>query len=150
MYAKQPQQALALLRDCHQSLMADASLADQFFPALRLIGAKEQHDAWFEESWQALMKNRDRFPQDDNVRNSAAWLAARAMKRLDDAQKESTEALRLRPNQAAYLDTMAEIHFARGNREKAVEWSKKAITSEPGATPLREQYYRFLKEPFPK
>lgn len=150
LYAKQPQQALALLRDCHQSLMADASLADQFFPALRLIGAKKEHDEWFEESWQALMKNRDRFPLDDNVRNSAAWLAARAMKRLDDAEKESTEALRLRPHQAAYLDTMAEIQFARGNREKAVEWSKKAITSEPGATPLREQYYRFLNEPFPK
>ena len=149
MYAKQPQQAIALLRDCHQSLLADASLADQFFPCLRLIGAREQHDAWFEESWQALMKNRDLFPKDDNVRNSAAWLAARAIKRLDDAEKESTEALRLRPNQAAYLDTMAEIHFARGDREKAVDWSKKAITAEPGATPLREQYYRFQKDPFP-
>jgi tetratricopeptide (TPR) repeat protein len=130
--------------------LADASLADQFFPALRLIGAKAEHDAWFEESWQALMKNRDRFPQDDNVRNSAAWLAARSMRRLDDAEKEVKEALRLRPNQAAYLDTVAEIWFARGNRPKAIEWSKKAINSEPGASSLREQYHRFGSAPFPK
>ena len=142
--------ALEKLRECHQSLLADASLADQFFPALRMVGAKKEHDAWFEESWQALMKNRDRFPKDDNVRNSAAWLAARSILRLDDAEKESQEALRLRPRQAAYLDTMAEIHFARGDREKAVEWSKKAITSDPRATPLREQYYRFLKDPLPR
>ena len=142
--------AMEKLRECHQSLLADASLADQFFPALRMVGARKEHDAWFEESWQALMKNRDRFPQDDNVRNSAAWLAARSMRRLDDAEKESLEALRLRPHQAAYLDTMAEIQFAKGNREKAVEWSKEAITSDPRATPLREQYFRFLNQPFPR
>jgi hypothetical protein len=150
LHQKQPQQAINLLRECHQSLLADASLADQFFPALRLIGAKAEHDAWFEESWQALMKNRDRFPKDDNVRNSAAWLAARSMKRLDDAEREVKEALRLRPNQAAYLDTVAEIWFARGNRSKAIEWSKKAISSEPGASSLREQYHRFVNAPFPK
>jgi tetratricopeptide (TPR) repeat protein len=150
MYPDNRKQSLELLRECHQSLLADASLADQFFPALRMIGAKKEHDAWFEESWQALMSNRDRFPLDDNVRNSAAWLAARSMMRLDDAENESNQALRLRPNQAAYLDTMAEIHFAKGNRKKAVEWSQKAISADPRATPLREQYYRFLNAPFPR
>lgn len=150
LYQKQPQQALAMLRECHQSLLADASLADQFFPALRLIGAKNEHNAWFEESWQAMMKNRDRFPLDDNIRNSAAWLAARSMRRFDDAEREAKEALRLRPQQGAYLDTVAELWFARGNRKNAIEWSKKAITSEPGAAALRGQYYRFVREPFPK
>ena len=96
-----------------------------------------------------MMKLRDKFPMDDNIRNSAAWLAARSKRRLDDAEKESIEALRLRPNQSAYLDTMAEIWFARGNREKALEWSEKSIRSEPGATALREQYYRFKEEDFP-
>ena len=144
-----PQLAFKILGDCHQSLLADASLADQFFPALRLCGAVKQHNQWFEESWAAMMKLRDKFPMDDNIRNSAAWLAARSKRRLDDAEKESTEALRLRPNQSAYLDTMAEIWFARGNREKALEWSEKSIRSEPGATALREQYYRFKEEDFP-
>ena len=150
LHATKPQQALTKLRECHLSLMSDASLADQFFPGLRLIGAKKEHDAWFEESWQAMMKIRDRYPQDDNIRNSASWLAARSMLRLDDAEKESMEALRLRPEQAAYLDTLAEIYFARGDREKAVEWSLKAITADPSASPLREQYYRFLNDPMPR
>jgi len=145
-----PQLAFKILDDCHKSLLADASLADQFFPALRLCGAIKQHDQWFEESWAAMMKLRDKYPMDDNIRNSAAWLAARSIRRLDDAEKESLEALRLRPNQAAYLDTMAEIWFARGNREKAIEWSAKSIQSEPGTSALREQYYRFKDGEFPQ
>jgi hypothetical protein len=150
LYKKQPETAMALLRGCHQSLLIDASLADEFFPALRLVGAKAEHDAWFEESWQAFMKVRDRFPEDDNVRNSAAWLASRCLLRLDDAEREVKEALRLRPEQGAFLDTLAEIHFARGDRKKAVEWSKKALESEPTTTSLRGRYYRFVQDPFPK
>ncbi len=147
---KNPEVAVKQLKQIHQSLLSDASLADQFFPCLRLVGLRDQHNQWFEETWQSMMKLRDRFPLDDNIRNSAAWLAARSMQRLDDAEKESTEALRLRPNQAAYLDTMAEIYFARGNREKAIEWSKKSTMAEPGSTPLLEQYYRFLHDDFPR
>lgn len=150
LYQKQPKVAIALLRDSHQSLLTDASLADQFFPALRLIGAKSEHDAWFEESWQHFMKISERFPNDDNIRNSASWLAARCLLRLDDAEKEVTKALIMRPNQGAYLDTVAEIWFARNNREKAIEWSKKAITAEPSASSLRGQYHRFVQEPFPR
>lgn len=146
----QPELGRSVLRTSHQALLADASLADQFFPALRLAGAHREHDAWFEESWQQLLRVRDRFPQDDNVRNSAAWLASRALKRLDDAEKEVKEALKLRPNQAAYLDTLAEIYFARRNRAQAVAWSKKALIADPTATSLREQYFRFVQEPFPR
>jgi tetratricopeptide (TPR) repeat protein len=146
----QPELGRSVLRKSHQALLADASLADQFFPALRLAGAQKEHDTWFEESWQQLLRIRDRFPQDDNVRNSAAWLASRALKRLDDAEKEVKEALRLRPNQAAYLDTLAEIYFARRNRPQAIDWSKKALIADPSATSLREQYFRFVQEPFPR
>ena len=147
---KNPEGAIKQLKQIHQSLLSDASLADQFFPCLRLVGLRDQHDLWFEETWQSMMKLRNRFPLDDNTRNSAAWLAARSLLRLDEAEKESIEALRLRPNQAAYLDTMAEIFFARGNREKAIEWSKKSIMAEPGAAALMEQYYRFLHDEFPR
>lgn len=148
--SSQPDLALSILRECHQVMLADASLADQFFPALRLAGARKEHDAWFEESWQQFMRIRDRFPQDDNLRNSAAWLASRALKRLNEAEREVKVALKLRPNQASYLDTLAEICFAQRNRDQAVSWSEKALIADPSATPLREQYYRFLRDSFPQ
>jgi tetratricopeptide (TPR) repeat protein len=148
--AKDRELAMKILRSCHKSMIADASLADEFFPSLRKNRLIKEHDAWFEESWQAMMSIAKRFPQDDNIHNSAAWLASRCLRRLDDAEQQSKIALELRPNQAAYLDTMAEIWFARRDRAKAVEWSRKAITADPSQEPLKEQYFRFQSADFPQ
>lgn len=142
--------AIEVLRECHQSLLADASLADQFFPALRMAGLTDLHNQWFEESWAAMQAISAKYPNDDNIHNSSAWLAARAVLRLDDAEREVTKALKLRPNQAAYLDTLGEVWFARKNREKALECSSKAIKEDSqSASSLREQYFRFANDPFP-
>ena len=45
---------------------------------------------------------------------------------------------------------MAEIHFAKGNREKAVEWSSEAINFMPLDSMLRRQHERFLTAPLPR
>lgn len=148
--AKDRKVALTILKSCHQKMKADASLADEFFPNLRKTGLKQDHDAWFEESWQAMMDLAKKYPKDDNIRNSAAWLAARCVRRLDEAEQQSKIALELRPRQAAYLDTMAEIWFARGNREKAIEWSRKAVDSDRSQDTLLEQYFRFQSGDFPQ
>jgi hypothetical protein len=142
--------ALTMLESCHQKMTTDASLADEFFPSLRKARLMKEHDVWFEKSWQEMMVLAERFPKDDNIRNSAAWLAARCVRRLDDAEKQSEISLTLRPRQAAYLDTMAEIWFARANREKAVAWSRKAIDSDPSQDALLEQYFRFQSGDFPQ
>ena len=70
----------------------------------------------------------------------------------------------MRPSQGAYLDTMAEVWFARGERNKAMEWSKKAITasiSNAQGNPrslemvyanfreLNKQYDHFKNDPLP-
>ncbi len=119
--------ALETLARIHQQAATDGSLADYFYPTLRERGLKAQHDKWFGESWAQLEKLISRFPEGDNLRNTAAWTASRANRRLDDAEAHLEKALELRPNQAAYLDTMGEIWFARRNREKAVEWSEKGV-----------------------
>ncbi len=148
--AKDRELAMKILRACHQSMIADASLADEFFPNLRKNRLLKEHDSWFEESWQEMMSIAKRFPQDDNIHNSAAWLACRSLRRLDDAEQQSKIALELRPNQAAYLDTMAEIWFARRDRAKAVEWSRKAIAADPSQELLKEQFFRFQSANFPQ
>jgi hypothetical protein len=45
---------------------------------------------------------------------------------------------------------MAEIWFARRDRAKAVEWSRKAITADPSQEPLKEQFFRFQSADFPQ
>jgi hypothetical protein len=44
---------------------------------------------------------------------------------------------------------MAEIHFARGQREQALEWSRRAVNYAPEDPQLRRQMERFRSETFP-
>jgi tetratricopeptide (TPR) repeat protein len=128
---------------------ADLSLADHFFAPMREAGLVEQHDEAFERLWANLAKRIARYPGSDNTRNSAAWLASRANRRLDEAGDFLAKALENHPRQAAYLDTMAEVHFARGEREKAVEFSTRAVLEEPEDFQLVRQHMRFVNGPFP-
>lgn len=143
-------QSLAVLAACHRTFISDGSLADFFFPALRKMGLQKEHDAWFHESWELMQDMISRYPDSDNTRNTAAWFASRAMLKLDEAEQHLKIALAASPEQPAYLDTMAEIQFAEGNRKKALEWSRLAVNFEPDEAQLRRQQERFRSDPLPK
>jgi tetratricopeptide (TPR) repeat protein len=123
------EEAMRLFNTCRQLNPGSGALADDFFPALRKAGlaSGKQYDEWFEQSYAYVVKACEDFPKAHNTHNTAAWLAARALRRLDEALEHAQKAVALRPYQGAYLDTMAEVWFAKGNRKKAVEWSKKAM-----------------------
>ena len=74
----------------------------------------------------------------------------RARRNLDQAEKLLEKALAANPEQSAYLDTMAEIQFARGNREKALEWSQRAVNFMSLDVMLRRQHERFRSAPLPR
>ena len=141
--------ALAMLEKCHSLMPCDGSLADYFFPALRQAGLIQQLDAWFAITWDHLQQVIQLYPLCHNSRNTAAWLAARAMCHLDEAEAHLQQALAAHPNQAAYLDTMAELQFARGNRKQAVEWSDKSVNFTPTDDDVRRQNYHFIHDPLP-
>lgn len=128
---------------------ADLSLADHFFAPMRAAGLVKQHDKAFDRLWQNLVKRIARYPDNDNTRNSAAWLASRANRHLDEAGEYLKKAIENNPRQAAYLDTMAEVHFARGEREKAVEFSARGLKEEPEDLQLVRQHERFKSGAFP-
>jgi len=143
------QKAFAQLENCHRLIPADGSLADSFFPSLRAAGLKKEHDALFERTWTMLQPVLAAYPNGANTCNTAAWLAARAALHLDEAQTLIQRALADSPDQAAYLDTFGEIWFARGDRKKALEWSARAIASDPIDASLRQQNDRFRSAPLP-
>lgn len=147
----------AEIERCAAMPFADLTLADRFFAPMRAAGLVKQHDQAFERLWENLVKRIERFPKGDNTRNSAAWLASRASRRLEEAEKYLEKALESYPRQAAYLDTMAEVQFAMGNREKAVRFSERAVIEEPSdlrgprdfQLQLIRQHERFKSGPFP-
>jgi tetratricopeptide (TPR) repeat protein len=142
--------SLAMLGNCYQMFPCDGSLADDFFPALRKAGLIKEHDEWFKESWERMTAVIRQFPGSDNTYNTVAWIASRARQNLDPAEKLLQKALAANPEQPAYLDTMAEIQFAKGNREKALEWSQRAVNFMPLDVMLRLQHERFRSGPLPR
>lgn len=145
-----------LLEASFEMLIGDGMLADDFFPLIRGAGLVEFHDRSFARGYQRINESIRAYPRAHNTYNSAAWLASRASRELDDALGKIRKALEMRPRQAAYLDTMAEVWFAKGDRERAVEWSRKAVRksyhashSTGGGVELREQFERFQNGDFP-
>ncbi|MFM2198440.1 MAG: hypothetical protein RLZZ505_1872 [Verrucomicrobiota bacterium] len=147
--------AIALLEGIHRNFATDGILADDFFPMLRKAGLKQELEKWFGESWDRISAVIERFPDCDNTRNTAAWLASRARMKLPEAEKHLQAALAKKPAQAAYLDTMAEVRFAMGDRAGAVKWSELSLLrypliDSPYDTMIRKQHYRFLNDPLPE
>lgn len=92
----------------------------------------------------------EKYPKSHNSRNTAAWFASRARINLSQAEKYLTEAIHVSPEQAAYLDTMAELKFAQGDRKAALEWSERSVCFAPFEDMIRFQYERFRTAPLPK
>lgn len=149
------ERAVALLEGIHRNFSTDGILADDFFPALRKVGLRIELEKWFGESWAELSAVIGRFPECDNTRNTAAWLASRARMKLPEAEKHLLAAIAKNPGQAAYLDTMAEVRFAMGDRAGAVKWSELSLLHYPLIDPpydtmIRKQHHRFRNDPLPQ
>jgi tetratricopeptide (TPR) repeat protein len=142
--------SITLLEKCHRLFPGDGTLADSFFPALRKAGLMEEHNRWFGISWDLLADVIRQYPASENTYNTAGWLASRARLKLDLADNFLQKALAMNPAQSAYLDTMAEIQFARGNRAKALEWSQLAVNFSPQDSQIRRQHERFRSDPIPR
>jgi tetratricopeptide (TPR) repeat protein len=154
-FPKNRQTALRLLGQIHQNFSTDGLLADDFFPALKKLGLESELAKYFEISWAKIAASIQRYPGADNPRNTAAWLAGRAGMRQNEAENYLQVALARNPRQPAYLDTMAELHFAKGDREAALKYSREAIRFYPQIfSPydlmIRRQHERFLHAPIPR
>lgn len=137
------QEGIERLDMARRMIPGDGLLADDFFPLIRKENLGEIYDQWFEESYRQVEAACKLYPGSHNSHNTAAWLAARAVRKLEAAHAHAEQALKMRPRQGAYLDTMAEVWFARGERDKALEWSRQAIDaslSSADGNPRSEGY----------
>ncbi len=154
--------ALALLERCFAMFPGDGTLADFFFPSLRMAGLIREHDAWFAKAWDRMSAVVADYPGSSNSLNTTGWLAAKSQRKLDEAEGLLERALAMKPYEYSYLDTMAEIAFGKGNREKAMEWSTRAVDNIPGdandpsgqkvmlSFMLRRQREHFRRDPLPR
>jgi tetratricopeptide (TPR) repeat protein len=131
---------------------ADAALALRPFapevaialvPELQKRGHKKEAEAVFGRVWSAYEGLLKDYPNSAWAHNALAWLAARCRRNLDAALRHSQKAVQLEPDNAAYLDTLAEVHFQKGDKDRAVALMKQCLEREPAFEFYRRQLRRY-------
>lgn len=84
-------------------------------------------------------------PSESDGYNKLAWLLSNTDRQLEEALKASQESLRLRPNEAGYLDTLGRCYFALKDYPNAVKYQQQAVTIEPHSGTMRRQLEMFRK-----
>jgi tetratricopeptide (TPR) repeat protein len=142
--------AVTELKHCEQLLPGSIKLVEELLPLLRKAELTDEADDLVENCFQVYAQAVQQFPESANLHNQAAWVAAIAGHRLDDALPLAEEAVRLAPENAAYADTLAEVHFARGDRDKAIEWSRRSLALDPDSKLHAERLESFKTRELPK
>jgi tetratricopeptide (TPR) repeat protein len=117
-------------------------LATQLVPLLERGGHKKDADQLFADTL-AVYENLCRdYPKCAWAHNSAAWLSACCRRNLDGALAHANKAVELAPDNAGHLDTLAEVLFQRGDKDRAVATQKRAIELDPKKPYFRKQLRR--------
>ncbi len=80
---------------------------------------------------------------DANLLNGLAWFTATSDLYLDEALQAARRAIEIEPDSFEILDTLAEVHFRRGEVREAIDAGRRALELDPGSDYLREQLERF-------
>jgi tetratricopeptide (TPR) repeat protein len=98
----------------------------------------------------ALSLKRESLPEDwesdPSVLNGFAWWCFENKINLEEAEELAQKAVSISefgPEQANYLDTLAELVNLRGDAEGAVELIKKALEMNPESQYLKDQLVKF-------
>lgn len=111
-------------------------------PELERRGHKKEAADLFNRCYGAYEKVCRDYPRYAQGHNSMAWLSVCCGRNLDTALKHAEKAVELAPTYAGYLDTLAEIHFQRGDKEKAIALQKRAVKLNPKKAYYRKQLKR--------
>jgi tetratricopeptide (TPR) repeat protein len=132
-----------LLRHNLDVFTADPNLAIHLVPELAKRGLTREADELFTTSFSFHAKVCSAYPRSGTAHNGLAWLAARCRRQLDVALEHARKAVELAPDEPAFADTLAEIHFQRGAKDEAIACIKKCIALDPKREYFKKQLKRF-------
>ncbi|MCA9146292.1 MAG: hypothetical protein KDB05_26080 [Planctomycetales bacterium] len=142
--------AEAELTLAQRQLPGETPLVEEVVPRFDAAGQTALGDAAVDRLVQHYQSATDKYPRMAYLHNNLAWAAARCHRRLDDALAHAEKAVELTPDHAGHIDTLAEVHFHRGDREQAIRFSQKSLELRPGDANLKRQLQRFRDDPLPE
>lgn len=131
------------------ALPGETELSEELVPRLLKAGRKQQADELFQKVFGLYSEAVQAYPACALLHNNLAWAAARCGRHLEEAQRHAARAVELAPDNASYLDTLAEVYFQRGDRESALRHSRRALQLRPDDETLQQQLQRFERDPLP-
>lgn len=134
---------MALARSFLAVQPGHTDLVTGMVPALDKAGRGKEADELFRLVWDAYAGMREAYPESGAARNAAAWLAAGCRRELDKALTYATEAVAADPASVSYRETLAEVHFRRGERDKALSLMAKLADESPQSRVFRRQLDRY-------
>ncbi len=136
-------EALGEIRLSHAALPGQVGLALELVPRLEEAGRRPEADRLFAKVFATNGAVCGDFPRSAPHHHDLARLAAGCCRRLDAGLKHAERAVAVDPNNPAYIGTLAEIHFQRGNRRQAIELVKRCVELAPRQGQYRRQLERF-------
>ncbi|MCA9220150.1 MAG: hypothetical protein KDA71_07460, partial [Planctomycetales bacterium] len=127
----------------------DAKVLEELAPLFDAAGERDRTDRILESVRRHYTAICEQHPRCAYAHNNLAWANARSHRHLDEALRHAEQAVELEPKSGSYVDTLAEVHFQRGDREQAVTHAMRAVELSPGSTELKQQLERFQNEPLP-
>ena len=142
---EQTSRGLKAMRLLEAMVPEDPTVSLRVVVRLDQLGRRREADDAFARAQAAQQKLCERFPATPDPHNNLAWLCAVSRRQLDDGLVHAQRAVELAPNAPAYLDTLAEIRFQKGDKDRALELIKKCIELEPDNDYFQKQRERFSK-----
>ena len=122
----------------------DTDIAIDVVPLLRQRGRSADADLLFKWSYDPARKDLDAHPDDPQRLNELAWLCAKCDRNLPEARVWAQKAVKIAPNDAAILDTLAEVEFHLGQPEEAVRIETRALSLQPDDPYMTKQLQHYL------
>lgn len=112
---------------------------------LRRLAATEFKSGDADAAVATYQKVVDRHPDNSNTLNGFAWFCAQRKIGLDKALPIAQKAAELSHRDPGILDTLAEVYFAMGNYDKAIEVGKEAQEQKPDDPYFKDQVKKYKK-----
>lgn len=129
--------AVSIARECLRILPGNGDVPAGLAPGLDRAGRPADADKLFRAVWDAYAGLIAAHPGSAWAHYSAAWLAAGCRRELHAALAHAKKAVELDPDVRSYREGLAEVHFRRGERPKAV-----ALMAKLSAADSRNHHYR--------
>jgi tetratricopeptide (TPR) repeat protein len=133
----------ALMTFTSATPVRNPDIANDVVPMLRAAGRNAEATEVYQKVRQAIEEESADAPDHPMPKNNLAWLAARTGEQKAEALRLAQEATRAMPDNAAFVDTLAEAQFQNGHFAEAARLEAQVVRARPTDRFLREQLEKF-------